>query len=214
MDRLVLNLISRRAGEVNLSSERIDAKQFSRRLVQRARARRPKYRSALGRCMTGRCVVLSSHELVRHAQAHGCCSIHLHVRHCLGHVLDHRSRASSGQSSNVHRWCLEAVQLHLQSGEVTNVFGERPVGYLIYTKAGRIFAFLVGSDRKAPNNAEPTDSERAELFKSMVGYTGTYKSKAARSSLEQMRLGFNRGQELIGRRWRKWSVTASRSVPL
>ena len=65
MDRLVLNLISRRAGEVNLSSERIDAKQFSRRLVQRARARRPKYRSALGRCMTGRCVVLSSHELVR-----------------------------------------------------------------------------------------------------------------------------------------------------
>jgi hypothetical protein len=46
----------------------------------------------------------------------------------------------------------------------------------------------------------------------MVGYTGTYKSKAARSSLEQMRLGFNRGQELIGRRWRKWSVTTSRLV--
>jgi len=117
------------------------------------------------------------------------------------------------QTSIVGVWKLSSfTRKDLQSGEVTNVFGERPVGYLIYTKAGRIFAFLVGSDRKAPNNAEPTDSERAELFKSMVGYTGTYKSKAARSSLEQMRLGFNRGQELIGRRWRKWSVTTSRLV--
>ena len=92
------------------------------------------------------------------------------------------------QTSIVGVWKLSSfTRKDLQSGEVTNVFGERPVGYLIYTKAGRIFAFLVGSDRKAPNNAEPTDSERAELFKSMVGYTGTYKSKAARSSLEQMR---------------------------
>jgi hypothetical protein len=59
-------------------------------------------------------------------------------------------------------------------GKVIDVFGERPTGYLIYTKGGRIMAFLVGSDRKVPERVEPTDAERADLFKSMIGYTGTY----------------------------------------
>ena len=45
----------------------------------------------------------------------------------------------------------------------------------MYTKGKRVFAFLVGTGRTPPAKAEPTDSERADLFKSMVGYTGTYR---------------------------------------
>jgi hypothetical protein len=39
---------------------------LAERVEQRARARRPTYRSALARCLTGRCVCLLSHELVRY----------------------------------------------------------------------------------------------------------------------------------------------------
>ena len=38
---------------------------LAERVVQRARARRPTYRSALARCLTGRCVRLPDRELVR-----------------------------------------------------------------------------------------------------------------------------------------------------
>ena len=113
------------------------------------------------------------------------------------------------QTSIVGVWKLSSfTRKDLQSGEVTNVFGERAVGYLIYTKAGRIFAFLVGSDRKALNTAEPTDSERAELFKSMVGYTGTYKVEGGKiivradASWIQSWTGINRPQiaQVVGDR--------------
>jgi hypothetical protein len=80
------------------------------------------------------------------------------------------------QTSIVGVWKLTSfTRKDVETGQVTNVFGEQPVGYLTYTKAGRIFAFLVGTDRKPPASTEPSDNERAELFKSMVGYTGTYK---------------------------------------
>jgi hypothetical protein len=85
-------------------------------------------------------------------------------------------RAQDLQSSIVGVWKLSSfTRTDPRSGEVTNVWGEQPVGYLVYTKAGRIITFLVSTDRKAPEKPDPTDSERAELFKSMIGYSGSYR---------------------------------------
>ena len=113
------------------------------------------------------------------------------------------------QSSVVGVWKLSSItRKDPQSGEVTNSYGEQPVGYLVYTKAGRVFAFLVGSDRKPPDKAEPSDSERAELFKSMVGYTGTYRVEGGKvivradASWNQSWTGVDRTQmtEVVGNR--------------
>jgi len=105
------------------------------------------------------------------------------------------------QSSVVGVWKLSSItRKDPQSGEVTNSYGEQPVGYLVYTKAGRVFAFLVGSDRKPPDKAEPSDSERAELFKSMVGYTGTYRVEGGKVSSGQMLPGISLGPGSIERK--------------
>jgi Lipocalin-like domain len=123
------------------------------------------------------------------------------------------------QTSIVGVWKLSSItRKDTQSGQVTNSFGERPVGYLVYTKAGRIFAFLVGSDRKPPASTDPTDSERAELFKSMVGYTGTYSVEdgkvivRADASWNQSWTGVDRAQaaEVAGNRL---TITATVKSP-
>ena len=123
------------------------------------------------------------------------------------------------QTSIVGVWKLTSfTRKDLQTGQVTNVFGEQPVGYLTYTKAGRIFAFLVGTDRKPPAGTEASDSERAELFKSMVGYTGTYKVDGSKivvradASWIQSWTGVDRTQnaEVIGNRL---TITATLKSP-
>ena len=123
--------------------------------------------------------------------------------------LSQPAPAQELQSSVVGVWKLSSsTRTDPQSGEVTNSYGEQPVGYLGYTKAGRVFAFLVGSDRKPPDKAEPSDSERAELFKSMVGYTGTYRVEGGKvivradASWNQSWTGVDRTQmtEVVGNR--------------
>jgi Lipocalin-like domain len=123
--------------------------------------------------------------------------------------LPQTAPAQDLQSSVVGVWKLSSItRKDPQSGEVTNSYGEQPVGYLVYTKAGRVFAFLVGSDRKPPDKAEPSDSERAELFKSMVGYTGTYRVEGGKvivradASWNQSWTGVDRTQmtEVVGNR--------------
>jgi Lipocalin-like domain len=123
--------------------------------------------------------------------------------------LPQTAPAQDLQSSVVGVWKLSSItRTDPQSGEVTNSYGEQPVGYLVYTKAGRVFAFLVGSDRKPPDKAEPSDSERAELFKSMVGYTGTYRVEGGKvivradASWNQSWTGVDRTQmtEVVGNR--------------
>src|SRR5262245_39389906 len=75
---------------------------------------------------------------------------------CLG--LPTQAPAQDLQTSIVGVWKLSSItRKDTQSGGVTDSFGEHPIGYLVYTKAGRIFAFLVGSDRKPPEKSEPTD---------------------------------------------------------
>lgn len=49
--------------------------------------------------------------------------------------------------------------------------GKNPTGYLMYTPEGRMWSIVVNEGREAPK----TDQDRAELFKSMFAYTGTYR---------------------------------------
>lgn len=74
-------------------------------------------------------------------------------------------------------WRLESFDVEFQdSGEKNTPFGANPNGYIIFTPEGRMMALLTPEGRKAPQ----TDPERAEAFKSMYAYSGTYRLEGDR----------------------------------
>ena len=51
------------------------------------------------------------------------------------------------------------------------VRGEKPPGYAIFTPEGRMMVLITNEGRKPP----ASDQDRADLFQSMLAYTGTYR---------------------------------------
>jgi len=69
-------------------------------------------------------------------------------------------------------WKLVSYEVESQStGEREPALGKNPTGYIIFTPEGRMMVVNTGEGRKAAN----TDQDRADLFKSMVAYTGMYR---------------------------------------
>ena len=69
----------------------------------------------------------------------------------------------------------------VDTGETANIFGKSPHGYITYGRDGRVFAIIVREDRPKPADlAKITDAERAELFKTMLAYGGTFKAEGSR----------------------------------
>jgi len=62
------------------------------------------------------------------------------------------------------------------TGSVTHPFGEKPIGYLVYTKGGRLIFSVVGNDRARPAGAVATDAERLRLYDTLAAGTGTFKT--------------------------------------
>ena len=63
-----------------------------------------------------------------------------------------------------------------ESGKISNVFGERPNGHLIYTAGGRMIVNLSADGRKPLSGdrfSTPAD-ERAQAFSTGIAYSGTY----------------------------------------
>jgi Lipocalin-like domain len=56
------------------------------------------------------------------------------------------------------------------TGKNTNIFGEHPRGWLIYTAEGRMMVIVVPESRKPLEQ----DEDRIEHHKQMVAYTGRY----------------------------------------
>jgi hypothetical protein len=69
------------------------------------------------------------------------------------------------------------VRKEVATGKTATTYGEHPSGYAYYTKGGHFLVFTVAQDRKKNEKADPTDAERIELFKSMFGWGGTYKTE-------------------------------------
>jgi len=85
------------------------------------------------------------------------------------------SNAQDLASQIVGVWKLVSFSTkEVAAGTVAHPLGEKPVGYYIYTKGGRLLALQVAQDRKPPAGANPTDAERVELFKTMAANAGTY----------------------------------------
>ena len=69
-------------------------------------------------------------------------------------------------------WRLVAYEVESQAtGEREPVLGKTLTGNIIFTPEGRMMVVLTGEGRQAPT----TDQDRADLFKSLVAYTGLYR---------------------------------------
>jgi hypothetical protein len=62
------------------------------------------------------------------------------------------------------------------TGASTDTFGSNPLGYIMYSKDGRMMVLMTRGDRPKPNSIDKiTDEQRHRLFSSMLAYSGTYK---------------------------------------
>lgn len=63
-----------------------------------------------------------------------------------------------------------------ESGKISNVFGERPSGYLIYTAGGRMSVNISADGRKPLSGDRFTSpvEERAQAFSTGIAYSGAY----------------------------------------
>lgn len=69
-------------------------------------------------------------------------------------------------------WRLVSFEVEFQvTGEREHTRGKNPTGFIIFTSEGRLMVVLTNEGRKAPK----TDQDRADLFNSMVAYTGMYR---------------------------------------
>jgi hypothetical protein len=83
--------------------------------------------------------------------------------------------AQDVKTSIVGTWKITSqVRKEIATGATANIFGPKPVGYITYTKSGHMVWFFVSSDRQAPASANLTDAERAHLFRTLAGGSGTY----------------------------------------
>jgi len=86
----------------------------------------------------------------------------------------------------------------LASGEITDIFGKAPKGYITYGQDGRMMVLFVKDERPKPDDlAKLTDQQRADLFKTMYAYSGTYDLMARRSHTTSTFLGTRTGRTLI-----------------
>jgi Lipocalin-like domain len=84
--------------------------------------------------------------------------------------------AGSGGERLVGTWRLVSyARKVVASGETTELMGKAPQGYLSYGRDGRMSVIIVRDERPKPADiAKLTDQERAELFKTLIAYAGTY----------------------------------------
>ena len=62
------------------------------------------------------------------------------------------------------------------TGEVIDTFGKNPKGFITYGRDGRMLVLITADGRAKPESlAKMTDVQRADLFRTMAAYGGTYK---------------------------------------
>ena len=85
-------------------------------------------------------------------------------------VSPHPSPATE-QNPLVGSWRMVSYQRILDNGAPQNGLGEHPKGFVILTPEGRAVLLTTADGRKPA----ASDADRAELWKSMVAYTGKYR---------------------------------------
>ena len=79
---------------------------------------------------------------------------------------------SGDRTPLVGMWRLASFRREYQAtGELEYPMGGIPTGYILFLPEGRMAVVITGEGRKAPT----TDQDRADLFNTLVAYTGPYR---------------------------------------
>jgi hypothetical protein len=82
---------------------------------------------------------------------------------------------SQAADSIVGSWRLVSwVEMESESKSAHNVFGDHPTGMITYTPDGRMSLFIIDPKRTKPAGPKASDSEAAELYRTMIAYSGSY----------------------------------------
>jgi len=84
---------------------------------------------------------------------------------------------AAGEEDLYGTWRLVSYYQEIQAtGEKIDIFGKAPIGFLSYSRDGRMSAILAKEGRPKPADlTKVTDAERVELFKTVIAYAGTFK---------------------------------------
>jgi hypothetical protein len=70
---------------------------------------------------------------------------------------------------------ISSQRVILETGETEDSYGKDPHGYVTYGRDGRMMGIIVFSNRPRPESLDKmTDQQRADLFRTMLAYGGTY----------------------------------------
>jgi hypothetical protein len=62
----------------------------------------------------------------------------------------------------------------VESGEVRDAYGKNPKGYIMYGSDGRMLVLITHDGRPKPSRTDMTDQDRADQYRSLNTYGGTY----------------------------------------
>lgn len=62
----------------------------------------------------------------------------------------------------------------VETGEVKDTYGKRPKGYIMYGRDGRMLVLITHEGRPKPSRTGMTDKDRADQYRTLNGYGGTY----------------------------------------
>ena len=85
-------------------------------------------------------------------------------------------RAGAANEQLAGTWRLvRFTRTNVATGEAQDTFGKAPSGFIQFGSDGRMMMLVVKEQRAAPPEPEKmTEQQRADLFKTMIAYAGTY----------------------------------------
>jgi hypothetical protein len=89
-------------------------------------------------------------------------------------VLPHVACAADDDIVGTYR-LISSKRVILETGKTEDAFGENPSGFITYGRDGRMMTIITFGNRPKPESVDKmTDQQRAELFRTMAAYGGTY----------------------------------------
>ena len=69
---------------------------------------------------------------------------------------------------------ISSTRTILATGEVEDSYGKQPKGYIMYGKDGRMLVLITHEGRPTPSRTDMTDKDRADQYRTLNAYGGTY----------------------------------------
>ena len=69
---------------------------------------------------------------------------------------------------------ISSTRTIVETGEVKDSYGKHPKGYVMYGSDGRMLLLITHEGRPTPSRTDMTDQDRADQYRTLNGYGGTY----------------------------------------